>query len=109
MNKRLSVFMNIMLSECCSNFARLFLRVFIGVLMLSHGIAKIENFDLMVDTFPDPLGMGRAIFNTNIVGRGWLFDFACCGVDDTIGSFTFNFRDGNSYIFYLSGYYIIQY
>ena len=67
MNKRLSVFMNIMLSECCSNFARLFLRVFIGVLMLSHGIAKIENFDLMVDTFPDPLGMGRAISLTLIL------------------------------------------
>ena len=67
MNKGLSVFMNVMLSECCSNFARLFLRVFIGVLMLSHGIAKIENFDLMVDTFPDPLGMGRAISLTLIL------------------------------------------
>ena len=43
---------------CCSNAARLFLRLFVGILMLTHGIAKIENFDTLVDTFPDPIGLG---------------------------------------------------
>ena len=50
--------MTFLLSECCSNAARLFLRLFVGILMLTHGIAKIENFDTLVDTFPDPIGLG---------------------------------------------------
>lgn len=41
------------------NAARLFFKVIYGVLMLTHGFAKIEHFDTLVDTFPNPLGLGR--------------------------------------------------
>lgn len=57
-NKFIQMTLTFLLSECCSNVARLFLRLFIGILMLTHGIAKIENFDTLVDTFPNPLGLG---------------------------------------------------
>ena len=55
-NKFIQMTQTFLLSECCSNAARLFLRLFVGILMLTHGIAKIENFDTLVDTFPDPIG-----------------------------------------------------
>ena len=61
MSKGGVLFMDIMLSERCSHFARLFLRVCIGILMLSHGIAKIENFNFLTHTFPDPLGWGPVV------------------------------------------------
>ena len=57
-NKFIQMTLTFLLSECCSNAARLFLRLFVGILMLTHGIAKIENFDTLVDTFPDPIGLG---------------------------------------------------
>ena len=57
-NKFIQMTQTFLLSECCSNAARLFLRLFVGILMLTHGIAKIENFDTLVDTFPDPIGLG---------------------------------------------------
>ena len=53
--------MDIMLSERCSGIARLFFRVCIGILMLTHGIAKIENFNLLSHAFADPLGWGRVV------------------------------------------------
>lgn len=56
--KFMQMALTFLLSECCSNAARLFLRLFVGVLMLTHGIAKIENFDTLVTTFPDPIGLG---------------------------------------------------
>ena len=56
-NKFIQMTLTFLLSECCSNAARLFLRLFVGILMLTHGIAKIENFDTLVDTFPDPIGL----------------------------------------------------
>ncbi len=36
----------------------LFLRVFIGVLMMTHGLAKLNNFDQMANSFLDPIGWG---------------------------------------------------
>lgn len=35
-----------------------FLRIFVGVLMLVHAIGKIEGYEMLFDTFPDPLGIG---------------------------------------------------
>ncbi|WP_455498420.1 DoxX family protein [Coprobacter sp.] len=58
-NRFIQMTLTFLLSECCSNAARLFLRLFIGVLMLTHGFVKIEHFDTLVDTFPNPLGLGR--------------------------------------------------
>lgn len=36
----------------------LFLRVFISIAMLTHGLAKVENFSQLSAVFPDPLGIG---------------------------------------------------
>lgn len=35
-----------------------FLRLFVGVMMLIHGIAKIQNYNFLFDSFPDPIGIG---------------------------------------------------
>lgn len=49
-----------------NNIALLILRVFIGVMMLTHGIAKIEHFSTLAATFPDPLGIGSTLSLTLI-------------------------------------------
>ena len=36
----------------------LFFRLVIGVLMLTHGFAKLSNFEMMSSQFPDILGIG---------------------------------------------------
>ena len=36
----------------------LFLRLFISTAMLTHGLAKVENFTQLSSVFPDPLGIG---------------------------------------------------
>ena len=35
-----------------------FLRIFVGVMMLIHGIAKINGYEMLFTSFPDPLGIG---------------------------------------------------
>ena len=40
--------------------ALLFLRLFIGGMMLSHGWAKLASFSTLSATFPDPLGVGSS-------------------------------------------------
>lgn len=37
------------------------MRLLFGVLLLSHGLMKISNFEAMADTFPDPMGMGSRV------------------------------------------------
>lgn len=39
----------------------LFLRVFIGILMMTHGLAKLNHFDQMANSFLDPIGWGSKI------------------------------------------------
>ena len=46
--------------------ALLFLRIFVGAMMLLHGISKIQNYDFIVQSFPDPLGIGPAFSFTLI-------------------------------------------
>lgn len=41
--------------------AILFMRIFIGAMMLTHGIGKLQNYNAIVDSFPDPLGIGSAV------------------------------------------------
>lgn len=36
----------------------LFLRIFISIAMLTHGLAKVENFSQLSAVFPDPLDIG---------------------------------------------------
>ncbi|MGL4346703.1 MAG: DoxX family protein [Chitinophagaceae bacterium] len=46
---------NPMPSEKVVSWASLILRVLIGVSMLTHGIAKVENFSAIAEGFPDPI------------------------------------------------------
>ena len=46
------------LSKKAYPFLALGARVFIGFLMLTHGIPKIFSFNLLSATFPDPIGLG---------------------------------------------------
>ena len=40
-----------------ANMGRLFLRLFIGIMMMQFGVRQIENFDLLKDIFPGVIGM----------------------------------------------------
>jgi len=48
-------------SDNLSSAALLLLRVAIGFLMITHGWAKLQNFEAMSAAFPDPLGVGSKI------------------------------------------------
>ena len=41
-----------------SSWLLLAARVVFGLLLMSHGIAKLQNFEALSATFPDPLGVG---------------------------------------------------
>ena len=54
------------------------LRILFGILLMSHGVQKWANYDVMSGSFPDPLGIGSqlslvlAIFgDQNLLGNGW--------------------------------------
>lgn len=53
-------------------------RIVFGALMMTHGIAKWQNFDTLSATFPDPLGIGShtslllAIFAEVICSLGFI-------------------------------------
>ena len=49
-----------LLSDRYMNLALLVLRLFVGGMMLSHGIAKLLNFGALREGFPDPIGWGAA-------------------------------------------------
>lgn len=42
-----------------SNLARLFMRLFVGVMFMQFGIRHLVNYHEMVDSFPTVLGMGH--------------------------------------------------
>lgn len=41
------------------SFTSLILRLTVSGAMLTHGIAKIQSFDQLSTTFPDPIGLGH--------------------------------------------------
>ena len=45
-------------TERWSDSSIFFLRLFVGVMMLVHGIQKINNYEMLHTTFPDPIGWG---------------------------------------------------
>lgn len=63
------------------NVLLLILRIIFGVLFLQHGLAKWSNFELLQNTFPDPLGISSrsslvlAIFGELICSVGFLLGF----------------------------------
>ena len=56
--------------------------VLFGVLLLSHGIAKVDDFAALSEVFPDPLGLGSRISLTLAI-FGELF----CSVGFIVGAF----------------------
>lgn len=50
-----------LLSERYANLALLILRLFVGGMMLTHGIAKLENYTVLREGFPDPIGWGAGL------------------------------------------------
>lgn len=42
-----------------SNLARLFMRLFVGVMFMQFGIRHLVKFDILSSTFPSVLGMGH--------------------------------------------------
>ena len=40
--------------------ATLFMRIFVGAMMFTHGIGKLQNYNAIVNSFPDPLGISSA-------------------------------------------------
>ncbi|MEA4867782.1 MAG: DoxX family protein [Bacteroidia bacterium] len=49
------------LNDRGSSLAILLLRVFIGVLMMTHGWQKIQNFEAFSQGFMDPIGLGAKL------------------------------------------------
>lgn len=63
------------------NLLLLALRVLFGLLFLNHGLAKWANFELLQNSFPDPLNISSrsslvlAIFGELICSFGFIFGF----------------------------------
>ena len=55
------------------NIAILFLRIFVGFMMLTHAIDKIENFSVIADGFPTPFGLNSWVALTLIT----IAEFGC--------------------------------
>lgn len=45
-------------TERWNDSAIFFIRLFAGIMMLTHGIAKIQNYNMLYESFPDPVGLG---------------------------------------------------
>lgn len=48
-------------TERWKDSAIFFMRIFVGILMLSHGIAKINNYEMLYTSFPSIFGMGSSM------------------------------------------------
>ena len=57
---RIKQFLTTLSTRRGSDHALLFMRIFAGAMMLTHGIGKMQQFDYIADSFPDPLGIGRS-------------------------------------------------
>lgn len=69
-------------NDCCKNLGLLFLRISIaGIMLFSHGIPKIQNFEQYAQGFPDPIGLGiqlsliMAIFTEVVLALFIIFGF----------------------------------
>lgn len=60
MNHRSNNVLCLFFSNRYFDSAILFMRIFVGAMMLTHGIGKIQNYDAIVSSFPDPFGIGSA-------------------------------------------------
>lgn len=54
-------FLKFLSTERWKDSAVFFIRIFVGILMLTHGIEKINNYEMLYTTFPSIFGMGSTI------------------------------------------------
>jgi len=57
-------------------------RILFGVLLMSHGIQKLTNFEVMSSGFPDPLGLGSGISLSLAI-----FGELICSIGFIVGAF----------------------
>lgn len=50
------------------------LRILFGILLMSHGVQKWANYDVMSGSFPDPLGIGSQLSLVLAILVNGLFD-----------------------------------
>lgn len=58
MNSNMKKMFRFLSSGRWNDSALFFLRLFVGVMMFTHGLAKIQNFNELAGSFPDPIGWG---------------------------------------------------
>ncbi len=71
----------LLLNNGLSDWAKLFLRLFFGIMMLMHGLDKIEQFNVLRHTFPPTMGMSSELSLIAIIA----VEFGCsllvvCGI-----------------------------
>ena len=54
----------------------LFGRLSFGIALLSHGLTKVQAFDTLKDSFPDPIGWGSAISVSLVIFAEMFCSFA---------------------------------
>lgn len=76
MNNTQCSFGSLLLGNRGTDIGLLILRVAIGLMIFSHGLAKIDNFAQLSAGFPDPLGLGAKTSLVLIIlaeaGCAWL-------------------------------------
>ncbi|NDV47635.1 DoxX family protein [Paludibacter sp. 221] len=76
MNRKLNNFILITLGKKnvnANDFGLLIFRLAVGILMLTHGLQKIANYETLKLAFPDPIGLGSSFSLTLII----LAEFGC--------------------------------
>ena len=64
MKSRFNLLYKFLSTEKWCSSAVFFMRIFIGIMMLIHGIGNIVNYQMIYETFPDPLHIGH---NTSLL------------------------------------------
>ena len=68
MKKFQTQFINFLNCANFTDFALLMLRVFTGLMLITHGAAKIADFGNLSANFPDPIGLGSKLSFILVVG-----------------------------------------
>lgn len=55
-------------TERWNDSAIFFMRIFVGIMMLIHGIEKINNYEMLFPGFPDPFGIGSSASLVLMIG-----------------------------------------
>lgn len=70
------------LNDTGVSFLLLAFRILFGILLMSHGLQKLMNFDTLAAVFPDPLGVGSHLSLTLAI-----FGELICSIGFVLGAF----------------------